>query len=736
MKLKPFQAKAIDDLFDALSVQRNVVLKAPTGSGKTFIMANFVKQYLQVHPDTIFFWLVASVGDLISQTKETFNRVCNLRQNDIDAFLRIEPTPSINFISWDKINSDTTNTSLKVTEQFNFKDRIQQIIDKKLSVMVIIDESHRNTNADKSKKIFDETFGKIHDLKKIEISATPLNNPTVEIQEEQVIEAGLIRKYIYLNPVTVNDQTIIDTTHREMDDFELIDNSLKLLDTITSLTLRSRNYRPLLLIQLDSDNKQEAIKKATILNYLINEKGLREDEIGVWLSNEQTNTQDIKNPTSPVKVLIFKVAVATGWDCPRAQILCKLRSVSKKSSFEIQTLGRIRRMLPCLNGEMLPLQAHENEVLTTAYVLTNDEAYQTEFVNKTLNNMNIVTKTYHSHLDSRLQDKALFTGSVVGPLEADSLAQTLIELIDKKELWNDSHIFEDHFQTQKIQSLSNASQNEIIIQTMQVEGANYIQTETKKCFNHVVQKYFPVKIGQTLLRNIQTWYFNKFPQVDCDCETLLKSFWKWLYSNLDLLEPMLQQAKEICLSQSSHAILVDSKPLSPERQLSYKAVDNLTPVTIPNSLYQAYYESHDSHGEDKFMSFLKQTQLPFIRNGIDLHQDYCIQWKVGDSDTNFYPDYIVIPNPNDLKTIHFIEVKGGWDAHGKSTNIDPNAYAKLLVAQMVINNINLQKQVNYHVCFLRYCLATNQWYQSLDNQEYSEDLNPNHWIEFDLNKLK
>lgn len=65
--------------------------------------------------------------------------------------------------------------------------------------------------------------------------------------------------------------------------------------------------------------------------------------LSVWLSDKKQNLEDIEdNDATPIAVII-KQAVATGWDCPRAQILVKLRD-NMSEVFEIQTIGRIRRM--------------------------------------------------------------------------------------------------------------------------------------------------------------------------------------------------------------------------------------------------------------------------------------------------------------------------------------------------------------------------------------------------------
>lgn len=60
----------------------------------------------------------------------------------------------------------------------------------------------------------------------------------------------------------------------------------------------------------------------------------------------------------------MKQAVATGWDCPRAKILVKLRE-GMGDVFTIQTIGRIRRM---------PEHKHySNELLDYAYIYTFDD---------------------------------------------------------------------------------------------------------------------------------------------------------------------------------------------------------------------------------------------------------------------------------------------------------------------------------------------------------------------------
>ena len=67
-----------------------------------------------------------------------------------------------------------------------------------------------------------------------------------------------------------------------------------------------------------------------------------------------------------VEFVIFKLALALGWDCPRAQILVLLRK-SEVESLNIQTFGRVIRMPePEKYG-----YSKENEILNHSYLITN-----------------------------------------------------------------------------------------------------------------------------------------------------------------------------------------------------------------------------------------------------------------------------------------------------------------------------------------------------------------------------
>lgn len=82
--------------------------------------------------------------------------------------------------------------------------------------------------------------------------------------------------------------------------------------------------------------------------------------LACWFSEQHENLPNIEAPYGKQEAVIIKQAVATGWDCPRAHILVKLRD-NMDETFEIQTVGRIRRM---------PEAKHyENDLLDSCYLL-------------------------------------------------------------------------------------------------------------------------------------------------------------------------------------------------------------------------------------------------------------------------------------------------------------------------------------------------------------------------------
>jgi len=111
------------------------------------------------------------------------------------------------------------------------------------------------------------------------------------------------------------------------------------------------------------DRIRERVESILKNKYKIStEKG--NNKLAIWLSGEHINKENVERQDSEVEVLLFKQAIALGWDCPRAQILVLFRQWHSPI-FSIQTVGRIMRMPEPDKGH------YGNEILNYGYVYTN-----------------------------------------------------------------------------------------------------------------------------------------------------------------------------------------------------------------------------------------------------------------------------------------------------------------------------------------------------------------------------
>lgn len=234
-----------------------------------------------------------------------------------------------------------------------------------LPIVAIIDEEHMfySKTADKSAAVLD----RINPAVEIRISATPKTpNPKekVTVYRQDVIAAEMIKKEVVLNP---------DIELNFSDEHELNTNLVK-----AALNKRKQiaeaykevgsKVNPLLLIQLPNDTKEtmtaEDTKVAEQVKSDLKKWGITTDNhrLAIWLAGEKENLTDLEEPDNMTEVLLFKEAIALGWDCPRAAVLLIFRKL-QSDQFTIQTVGRIMRM---------PEQKHyPKEMLNSGYVFTD-----------------------------------------------------------------------------------------------------------------------------------------------------------------------------------------------------------------------------------------------------------------------------------------------------------------------------------------------------------------------------
>lgn len=395
MQLKIYQEDAIADLLDKakklLSADggKKLVFKAPTGSGKTIMMAEFLKQLVddkEVKQPLSFIW--AAPKKLHIQSKEKLdiyyekNRTleCSYFEDLNDR--KIDEN-EILFFNWSSVNKKGTNTIVKENEQeFYLSKVLERTREEGRTIVLIIDEVHYSSGQmDKKEKSAALQLRKdIDPTLTIEVSATPIleGDYDVKILVDDVKKEAMIKKSLVLNENFANvfkDGKIkTELGEKKFDkDSEktVIGEALKKrAELIKSYKKEGSNINPLVLIQLpDRKGQREDELKDKVIKILKDdfnistEKG--NNKLAIWLSGEHINKEDVEKNDSEVEVLLFKQAIALGWDCPRAQVMALFREWHSPV-FSIQTVGRIMRMPEPDRGKY-----YSEEILNYGYIYTN-----------------------------------------------------------------------------------------------------------------------------------------------------------------------------------------------------------------------------------------------------------------------------------------------------------------------------------------------------------------------------
>lgn len=337
-----------------------ITVKAPTGAGKTVVLIKYVDEYLKnTDGQTAFVWLCPGKGNLEEQSKEKMDTLAphiDTRALHYSMIMGFDGG-SVTFINWELVTKKG-NTALKDSERANLFEMIASAHKDGIRFVVIIDEEHMNNT-----KKADDIINAFAPKNIIRVSATATKVPHYEyyeIPEDAVIDAGLITRAIYVNEgVDENKQITNDYDYL----LELADAKRKVIQkAYDDLALK---IRPLVLIQFPS-GQPETIKavedKLASLGYTY-ENGL----VSIWMSDDKKNVDGLIENDGQQAFLLMKQAISTGWDCPRAKILVKLREGGSED-FQIQTIGRIRRM---------PEHRHYGiDVLDYCYLYTLDTKYK------------------------------------------------------------------------------------------------------------------------------------------------------------------------------------------------------------------------------------------------------------------------------------------------------------------------------------------------------------------------
>lgn len=406
IQLHEFQLKAVRELLAELEEARGelerrgkhqaLVLSAPTGSGKTVIMSALIEAVLDSgHPDgeasefpdeeASFLWIT----DQPELNTQTMNRMRSYidwsgKIEEVDDSFDHEQLEAgkLYFINTQKLGKKGRLVNRGDRRQHMFWETMHDTVeDRPSSVYVIIDEAHRGMaeTARKQRQNEKDAESIVQRFIKgdavsgmpavpivIGVSATPerfkklledtdRRERPVEVDPREVQQSGLLKESILLrhssSPVD-SEMTLLRRATRQFLRYEE--------------AWRSRSVRPIMLVQVEDtsdDSRKQGHHSDTDLAEAI---GVIKNEISSSGANSPDHVfahafQDGKgleidglsgrlrglapsdiDSDDDVRVVFFKTALNTGWDCPRAEVMMSFRAAQDVTNIA-QLVGRMVR---------------------------------------------------------------------------------------------------------------------------------------------------------------------------------------------------------------------------------------------------------------------------------------------------------------------------------------------------------------------------------------------------------
>ncbi len=356
------------------------LIQAPTGSGKT-MMAGMIAEEFAREAKIVWFWFTPFAG-LVDQASVALKKQFgSLRVRDIQGDRLAMGTRSGDvFVStWAAVAANNEKARRLRRDgdlSLSLDSLIPSLRELGFHIGVVVDEAHHTfSGATEAVRFYTEVMQPEFTLL---ITATPDDTDVdkfkrttgiaelhrITVSRQDAVDAGMIKAGIksvaYLAP---DDQkALVDFPMAALTDAKAVHERIK-----QELKNAGINLMPLMLVQVATSEKDDDVARARENLKLL---GFREEAIACYTAKEPSDDLLAVALDETKEVLIFKMAVALGFDAPRAFTLVSMRG-ARDTDFGIQVVGRILRVHRRLQGREVP------ELLRNGYVFLADAENQT-----------------------------------------------------------------------------------------------------------------------------------------------------------------------------------------------------------------------------------------------------------------------------------------------------------------------------------------------------------------------